>query len=662
MAEFAPFSKLIKAQHDLLSQHELYTVALTGDDLWAAYLAAFPEGTNPIYRERTEHDCSCCRQFIKTLGRVAAIIDGKLVSVWRIKNAEYPYDVVAGKLAELIESLPVEDLFRTREGGYGAEHNFELIDGVSKKWNHLHGTVAKRHLAPLPDKARGDYRITVQVFQRGLNELSASALQTVLDLIDSKALYRGEEFESAIRSFTVMQRKYQTLTTEAERNLFLWEWAGHPASRFRNTAIGTLIQDLSEGVELERAVRSYESKVAPTNYKRPTALITPRMVEDAMATIGELGLEPALERRFAKLSDVSVNNVLWVDNSVKGKMRDGIAGLLMEAAVQPVKVDETKAENIGIDEFMANVLPLAKTISLLVKNAHRKNLVSITAPVNDNVERLFKWSNNFAWSYDGNIADSIKEKVKRAGGDIDAPLRVSLGWFNPDDLDLHCDCPDGTVNFSNKMGILDVDMNAWGPKSDTDPVENLSWKRPRNGQYRVVVHQYNRRSTDRVGFMLELVCGDTTKQFFYDREVHGHVEALTFTYRDGEVTNIQIDPRMVDTARSQEQWGITTEVFTKVNTLMFSPNHWDGQTIGNKHWFFLLDGCKNPEPTRGIYNEFLDSRLEQHRKVFEVLGSKTKCPVADEQLSGVGFSSTRGDKVLVQVTGDKLHKTYLINF
>ena len=46
------------------------------------------------------------------------------------------------------------------------------------------------------------------------------------------------------------------------------------------------------------------------------------------------------------------------------------------------------------------------------------------------------------------------------------------------------------------------------------------------------------------------------------------------------------------------------------------------------------------EPVRGIYNEFLTGALEPHRKVFEVLGNRTKCQPSDKQLSGVGFSET----------------------
>lgn len=82
---------------------------------------------------------------------------------------------------------------------------------------------------------------------------------------------------------------------------------------------------------------------------------------------------------------------------------------------------------------------------------------------------------------------------------------------------------------------------------------------------------------------------------------------------------------------------------------MFSPNYWDGNTVGNRHWFFFLEGCKSDETMRGFYNEFLRADLTQHRKVFEILGDKTKCPMASEQLAGLGFSSTKPETITLRV-------------
>ena len=59
--------------------------------------------------------------------------------------------------------------------------------------------------------------------------------------------------------------------------------------------------------------------------------------------------------------------------------------------------------------------------------------------------------NGFSWVYDGNITDSIKERVKAAGGNTQGVLRFSIQWDkaedNEDDLDAHCIEPNGNHIF-----------------------------------------------------------------------------------------------------------------------------------------------------------------------------------------------------------------------
>lgn len=665
MYDFHEFAKAVHARFVDMSKDELFVTANGGDKLFQVYLDAFPEGTNPIYKTRTEHDCSCCKNFIRNLGSVVTVKDGKVSTIWDYKKLKYPFKEVAKALHDYVMSQPVETIFRAGERSYGAESSKQLLDdGTVHRWSHFYGSVATRHYGGKDaDAQRGTFNTAAHVFKRGLEELSSSALVTVFDLIDSKSLYRGEEHLPALRAFKMKHDDYAKLDSVIDKQMFVFQHAFSEASRFRNTVIGTLVQDLSAGVDIEGAVRSFEQKVAPTNYKRTTALITPAMVKTAMKTISDLGLESALNRRLARLSDVSVNNVLWVDNAVKSSMKDGVESILMSAAKTEKKVDPKSATDISIDDFMKDVLPKAVDISMKVQNTLTSNFMTLTAPVEDDVAKLFKWDNNFGWSYDGNITDTIRERVKAAGGNVNAKFRISLSWYNHDDLDIHVTEPNGnTVYFANRDGKLDVDMNA-GRGTSRTPVENVSFTSPLNGHYEVYVNQYNRRDTTDGGFTIEIADDNGLMHYSHKAPLtSGKKHVGTFTYKNGVVVEAKLGRNIDGVGISQNKWGVKTEDFVKVKTVMFSPNYWDDNKSGNKHWFFILEGCKCDLPTRGIYNEFLSPELEKHRKVFEVLGDKTKCPVTDDQLSGLGFSSTRNDTVLVSVKTANSSRVYNIKF
>ena len=666
MSQFNVFATAIRKRFQEMSQESLFEVAIGRDMVWETYLASFPSGTNPIFRQRTEYDCSCCKSFIRNTGGVAAIQNGALSSIWDLNGLPEPYQTVADAMAAYVKGLAVRDVFLTPYTVHGTALSREMIDDRVHEWHHFAVDIPRAFIISKAklDERRGEMRTTHAVLLRGLTELKPEAVATVIDLIQSNSIYRGLEFARQIVEFKAVQDRFAGIADQATRELLAWTMIGSPVARFRNTVIGTLVQDLSEGVDLDRAVRSYETKVAPANYKRPTALITAAMVKSAMQTIQELGLERALERRHARLSDVSVNSVLFVDNAVRGQLKGGIEDLLMQE-VKPAKFDPKKAEEIGVEAFMRDVLPGAKRIELYLDNGLLGNFVSMTAPVHEGCAQLFKWGNDFAWSYEGNVADSIKEKVKRAGGTVEGvALRVSLAWFNYDDLDIHCIEPNGNhVCFSNKSNILDIDMNA-GAGQTRQAVENMRWlNAPRDGTYEFFVNNYCKRESIDVGFVIEVESAAGIETLRYERAVpdKSNQPVAKISVRQGRIENIEVAPGMISGSISQEQWGLKTLNLIQVNSIVLSPNHWDGDT-GNKHWFFILDGCANPLPARGIYNEFLHSRLEKHRKVFEVLGDKTKCPPAVEQLSGVGFSSGRKDKVTVIAMRPNLNKAYSIAF
>ena len=134
---------------------------------------------------------------------------------------------------------------------------------------------------------------------------------------------------------------------------------------------------------------------------------------------------------------------------------------------------------------------------------------------------------------------------------------------------------------------------------------------------------------------------------------------MTLHVKDGVVESVEPgDPAITAANVSQKKWGLTTEQYVKVSAVTLSPNYWGDNAVGNKHTFFVVEGAKNDEATRGFYNEFLHPRLEPHRKVFEVIGDKTKCAPTDGQLSGLGFSSTKRESFIVRAHQGKRQRVF----
>lgn len=662
--DFKKFSKQVNTKWEQLKKNgKIFTVNLDKDSLFDAYLAAFPEGTDPIFQERSTHNCNCCKQFIRNIGSTVAIVNGKLDSVWNIKDADYPYDVVAKALHDkLMAELP-NAIFRTNQRDFGKETlgGYQDANGRQINWNHFHGTITGVLHSHKPGETIGQFNGKLTVLTGGVQKLSIEAVDIVLELINADNLYRGAEHKTSLVNFKNLLKSYGKMKTDTDRAIWLMESTDLPGALFKNTVIGTLVEDISKGVQLEDAVRMFESKVAPANYRRPKALVTPKMVEEATKTLEKLDLTDSIHRRHAKLSDVTINNVLWADSSAKAVMEGSLEDLLGSAVKTTVKTDN--ALKIGIEEFIKDVMPTAKSMDVMLKRNHVPNLMSITAPKFD-TKNLFKWDNGFAWTYNGDVTDRIVERVKAAGGAINGKLRVSMSWDNRDDLDLHCYLPNKDhIYYGARKCVLDVDANGMNGIRP-DPVENMNFTSLVDGKYVFKVDQYNKRDSGNQGYTLQVAYNGNVLEFNHAVN-QSMADALVITVKNGEVTKVEANSRLnggSSTTVQEEFWGVTTNTPVRVKTMMLSPNHWDGKQIGNKHYFFILENCHNPEMARGLYNEYLHEELAQHGRVFELLGEKTKIEPVTDQLSGVGFSSTLRNTVTLLVNTGKSKRAYEVSF
>lgn len=646
----------------------LYETDIDKDELWKVYLSSFPEGTNKMYRKRREYDCGHCRNFIKTIGGAVAIVDGKIHTIWEIDTEDVVFQPVVDALRTYVESKPIKDIWRHFTNTVGVKSTNEYTeDKQIIKWTHMYTQIPVQliaHKNEIPTQ-KASVRDRKNVFKRSLEEITEEAVDTVLELIASNTLYRGQEWEKVLKDFRKYQREYNGLSDE-EKDTYTWTKAmtiGDVIGRIRNHSIGTLLVNISEGMDLDNAVKAYENVVAPANYKRPKAIFTKKMLEDAKKTVTELGYMDSLPRRFARLDDITVNNILFCNRDAAPRIQGGLDifdEMSKEVAVNPKKF--SKVEEISVEKFVSDVLPTAKELEVLFENRHKKNMVSLIAPVNKNAKNMMKWNNPFSWAYSGNMTDSeMKERVKNAGGAVDGILRFSIQWnagkdWNRDDFDAHCKTPCQHIFFSHMVdsktqGRLDVDVI--NPVKGKPAVENITWadkSKMVDGDYEFFVRNYC-HNNGTSGFTAEIEFDGQIYEFEYDQPLRQgqNVPVATVTLKDGVFT---IKEKLPSTTSSRVIWGINTNQFVPVTVMCYSPNYWDEQTgIGHKHYLFMLNGCVNEDTPNGFFNEFLKQELVQHKRVFEALGSKMHVADDPNQLSGIGFSSTKRDDVIVKVKG-----------
>ena len=724
-AVFEHFAKMHNG-HSRIYRIELDQAAK--ENLWKRYISTLTvEGNNPTYRQRGYFDCEACKHFIRQFGGIVTINvpDDEtkapyIETIWNLPSVNSIFDGPAKEMNDFIiwmyDGSEIFNIFLSKNRNLGTDYDWDIEDGKEIKWEHLYlptpGCAYYTYDIP---KHLSETRSTYKVFRNALSGITMEALDTIMALIADNNLYRGREYLAAITRFREIKEKHdrilshikETLNKVRATSLFAWKYSidlPNMVTHIKNTSIGKLLMDVSEGMDLEVAVASYESIVAPENYKRPKAIYTAKQLEEAKKKFAEAGFMDSLARRFANMDDIKTNNILFANrDSIKVEpQKESTSGeALFDSMDKSVRsVDPRKFTNatpIPIDAFCRDVLPTSTDVEILFESRLMKNLMSLIAPVNPNSRSLFNWNNRFSWAYRGNLADStLKKNVEKAGGQVVGDLRFSIQWndipgdYDGNDLDAHCVIYEGLegnvertrrleeqriqvgnhIHFGYKTdpysrGGLDIDII--NPKRDMPAVENIIFpnrRTMRKGEYLFFTHCYTNRG-GRQGFRAEIEFDGQIYSYNYNIPMkQGEIVkvASVILYENGE---FKIKEYLKSSSSAREVWDVTTNQFVPVGMIMHSPNFWDGESkIGAEHTFFILKGCHNHENPNGFFNEYLTPELKDFKHVMEALGSKTAVTYTDDQLSGIGFNHTQKNDVIIKVktTTDSEEKIFRVTF
>lgn len=285
----------------------LFSTQLERGKLFNLFLDAFPPGL------RQHYTCNACRSFINRFGGLAFIgADGTVESaMWSPHAVPDRFREVVAALARVVAQAPISNVYLSSDPVWGTPE--------TGPWSHFSVTPAERLLfrASLPTALRTARQAAAVKWQDngslafGLDEYPLEILRQAHALLTTDQLARSEKCIGVAKWLVELQERRQaTKNLRVQRNLVWLAAAGAPVGwcHVKSGMIGTLLDDIAAGRPFGEVKARWDAKMHPLQYQRPTAAPSAGNIARAETIMSTLSTAGALERRFAKLSDI---NKLW---------------------------------------------------------------------------------------------------------------------------------------------------------------------------------------------------------------------------------------------------------------------------------------------------------------------------------------------------------------
>lgn len=640
---YEDFLVAVKDKFNYLAREygKLFTTDAEG--LWDIYLNNLPETLRQVY------NCRACRHFVERYGNLVFIKeDGTTVSaLWSLTPPDYFKDSMS-KLKATVESARVNGVF--------ISDTIVLGQPRTGEWKHLSVDVplSLKNQSRVKDAGQmmAEKKEDYGMLSRGIVAFPVESVNTALTLLESETLYRSDRVLGVAKWFKEVHEKRSLVANSRCRENIVWLAVANAPTGFchiKSSMIGTLLEDITDGLSYDMVKARFDEKMNPSNYMRSQSAPSVNQIREAEKMVEKLGVAPALSRRYATLDEIpeflwkkALHNHMDKGNTVP---TGGVFSHLIPNA-QSVNADMSLPVKLMTwEKFVNTVLPTADNIEAKIEDVNR--FMALVTAQDPTAPNIFQWDNTFSWYYHGGVDAEIKRRVEEAGGRYeDNEIRCSLIWESGTDLDLHCITPNRRhIYFGNDNadgGYLDVDANG-GRITSYKPVENIRFATAIEGVYKFYVHNYIDRNRWDNPFKVEL---EVNGQIFVFEDVlprtGEEAVAFEFMYRKGQAPQFR-NGFGGNAVSSTESWGVTSNQFVPVTAITTSPNLWGispKEHLGT-HVFFLLDGCKDTTEGkgRGFFNEFLQTELKQYRKVLEAFTASMPINGAyDANACGLGFS------------------------
>lgn len=361
----------------------LFTTDVFG--LFETYLANLPA------EQMQHHNCNSCRQFITRFGGLATIgPKGETSSaIWSLEDAPELYQNSMKAMIKAIKRAKITGVFLSSDKVWG--------NPVTGDWTHfsvqppktgvfVHSTNSILNAEQKMAEKREDFITMINA----LKKYNLPLVQSAVALLKTDSLYRSEKVLGIAEWLLELHNARTPLHVNKQNILWLAVATAppgfcHPSS----SMIGTLLDDISDGMEFSDVSRRFKAKMSPLQYQRPQAAPSKGNVLQAERIVEKLGIADSLKRRFARLDEIKK---MWQPTEQAKPEKNGVFGhLKTKDSVGPDNMVLAQPTIlITWDKFQRTVLPNALSIEFLVPGRNA-NYGAITTAVNPEAPPILQW-------------------------------------------------------------------------------------------------------------------------------------------------------------------------------------------------------------------------------------------------------------------------------
>ena len=409
--------------------HVVYTTDADPAELWNEYLLSFPVKT------RQYHNCNCCRRFIQTYGGLVVMDEGGNVLPLFFSQTQ---SVGGVSVEEARANLNVRNKVLASKVN-GVFYSTDKVWGNAKtgNWTHLSFKPSKEFIKASTNALKTPYQLSAEkkedfrMLNAAIADYSPGVVNLAVSLLESDSLYRSEKVLGIAKWFQGLMHTHGQGKQRREESL--WRAVATAPVGFchiRSSMIGTLLDDLKDGMGMDSVKRRFAEKMNPLQYQRPTAAPSAQQTQRADKIFEELGLAPALRRRMATLDDVQ--EWLWLPKApaLQELPKKTTFSHLRTPAVTPLRRD-TSRQKMTFAKFIRTYGSSAESIKVQIKSSD--DFVALTAAELKTAPPVLQWDsseqrNQVAWyRYSGRSTAS--RWGLRAGSYCEAVGITALPWM-----------------------------------------------------------------------------------------------------------------------------------------------------------------------------------------------------------------------------------------